>query len=358
MYSLGIYGLDKDHIKFSRPWGIAADAEGRVYVADRGNSRVVRLFNQGKNLEYVGSLGGPGEAPGRFFEPMGVALDHQGVVYVTDGGLGRVTLFDDNGEVIQIWKGFDGPDGIAVVGKGEKWNYRSSQTFAVVIDSLHQRVRKLSLEGELLVETDVSKWGLDEAYLAYVTLDYYNQLIISDKHNNCLHKLDSDLNYLTRFGEFGKGDYQYDQPRGIAIYRRFGQLIVTERLGAQYMWVAVEVPRFEASVVTDSIWRDLRVDFDLTEPALCEMDILDIYGRFVARLSTCRRFLPGAGHLSWNLRVPKRWRQTIPLPILPKEYKAGEILPPGEYTVRARFSATYSSRKHFSKEVETKFILE
>ena len=121
------------------------------------------------------------------------------------------------------------------------------------------------------------------------------------------------------------------------------------------MWVGVDVPSFEAEVVAGSAWRDLSIDFDLTEPAFCEMDVLDSYGRFVARISTSRRFIPGAGHLSWNLRVPKRLRKGVTLPTLPREYQRGEILPPGVYTVKARFRATYSSRKFFTREVETKF---
>lgn len=358
MFSLGIYGLDPDHEKFNRPWGIAADVRGRVYVADRGNSRVVRLFNPGKGLEMVGTLGGPGDDPGCFVEPCGVALDHRGTVYVTDAALGRVTLFDDSGKVIDFWEGFDGPDGIAVAGHGETWSYMPRQTFVIVIDSLHQRVRKLSLDGELIAETNASKWGIDGAYLAYVTLDYHNQLIITDKRNGCLHKLDSNLNYLTSFGESGRGDYQFDEPRGVAIYRRFGQLIIAERLGAQYMWVAVDVQSFSARVISDSIWRDLRVDFELTEPAYCEMDVLDGFGRFIARLAKKRRCPVGKGHLVWGLRVPKSLPDGSSYSILPVEYQPGQMLPDGNYTVKARFRAIYSSREFFSKEVKARFRIE
>jgi len=358
MFSLGIYGLDPDHVKFNRPWGIAADSKGRVYVVDRGNSRVVRLYNPGKGLHFVAFLGGPGDEPGRFIDPRGVAIDSRGVIYVTDAALGRVTLFNDSGEVIDIWSGFDGPDGIAVVGPGERWSYRPGQTFAVVIDSLHQRVRKLSLDGEPLAETTADDWGGNEAFLAYVTLDYHNQLIITDKRNGCLHKLDADLNYLTRFGRPGNGDYEFDEPRGVSIYRRFGQLIVAERSGAQYLWVAVDVPRFEARVVTDSIWRDLNIDFELTEPAFCEMDVLDGLGRLTARLTTKRRFPTGRGHLAWNLRVPKGSPFSRANPSLPLDYKPGEPLPDGEYVIRGRFRATYSSREYFSRDVSTRFKLE
>ncbi|NQT35401.1 hypothetical protein HQ587_09440 [bacterium] len=357
MLSLGIYGLKKDHEKLNQPWGIAADAKGRVYVADRGNSRVVRLYNQGKELQFESVLGGPGDERGRFIDPRGVALDPQGFVYVTDAALGRVTVFDDDGNVSGVWEDFDGPDGIAVVGSGEKWNFRPQQSFAVVIDSLHRRIRKLSLSGELIAETTTSDWGVEDAFLAYVVIDYHNQILVTDKKNGCLHKLDADLNYITRFGESGSGDYQFDEPRGIAIYRRFGQLIVAERQGAQYLWVAVDVPSFSADIVLNSMWSDLKVAFELTEPAFCEMDILDSFGRFITRISTRRYFPAGSSSISWNMRVPKRQSDKSLYTELPPEYKPGQILPDGSYTVKARFRATYSSRKFYSREVEARFRL-
>ncbi|MDP8240648.1 MAG: NHL repeat-containing protein [Candidatus Hatepunaea meridiana] len=358
MFSLDIYGLDPNHVKFNKPWGIAADAKGRVYIADRGNSRIVRLRNTGKKLEYVGVLGELGDAPGMFVEPRGVALDPQGTVYVTDVALNRVTLFNDSSEIIDVWEGFTEPDGIAVVGPGEKWNYKPKQTFVIVIDSLHQRVRKLSLEGDLLNQTSAMDWGVKDAYLNYVVLDYHNQLIISDKNNGCLHKLDADLNYITSFGEAGKGKYQFDEPRGIAIYRRFGQLIISERTGAQYLWVAVDVSRFEAKVIIDSVWRDLSIDFEISEPAYCEIDVLDSYGRFVTRLSIRRRFPVGVGNLKWDLRVPRKIAGISTKSELPPQYKPGQRLPDGRYTLRGRFRATYSSREFFSKEVTTEFVIE
>jgi len=358
MFSLGVYGLDKGHYRFKQPWGIAANARGDVYVADRGNAKVVRLFNSGAELKFVSLLGAPADQPGGLLEPRGVALDSRGNVYVTDSGLDRVMVFDARGQVTGMWEGFDGPDGIAVVDPGEKWSYYQQDGFAVVIDSLHQRVRKLSLAGEPMAEARASDWGVSEAFLGCVTLDYYNQILITDRNHGCIHKLDRNLNYLTSFGEPGSGDYQFDQPRGIAIYRRFGQLLVAEREGAQYMWVAVEVQRFSAKVVADSIWRDLHVDFQLTEPAYCDLDVMDNFGRLLARLSPGRRFGADAGHFAWGLTIPDKLPGDQSYPALPANYRPGQPLPTGDYVIRGRFRATYSSREHYNREVEAKFHLD
>jgi len=393
MFSLGIYGLDEDHEKMNRPWGIAADANGFVYVVDRGNARVLHLFNPGKGLEFRSVIGGPGDGEGQFIDPCGITLDNNRHIYVTDVALGRVTVFDASGEVLDTWNGLIEPDGIAAIGPDERWTFYRNDAFVIVVDSLHQRLRKYSMEGELLAEfsiekhipklRDSTKQGnpsrhsresgndkegfsylhgdrtekLKNIYFGYAVIDYHSQILVTDRNNGCLHKFDRNLQYLTSFGKSGRKEYQFDEPRGIALHRRFGQLFVAEREGAQYFWVAVDVPRFEAKVRVDSIWRDLDVDFTLTEPALCELDVLDNYGRFLTRIASRRRFPAGKNHLSWSMVIPRALPNDKSFPELPPQYQRGKRLPIGRYKLNGRFRAVYSSRKHFEREVEARFDL-
>ncbi len=357
MYKLGIYGLDKSHEKLNRPWGIAANEIGVVYVADMGNSRVVELFNPGNGLIFKKQIGGPGDAPGSFIEPRGVAIGADGRLYVTDSALDRITVFDSSGGVLTTWDGFKQPDGIAVVGPREKTGYHRSDAFVVVVDSMHSRVSKYKLTGELISQVSSSSFSSGQTYLAYVVVDYHNNILLTDKKNCQIHKLDRNLNYITSFGRRGKKDYEFDEPRGIAIYRYFGQTFVAEREGAQYLWVAVDVPEFEAEVFIENEFRDLRVHFYLTEPAIMELDILDSYGRFIARIVSGRRYNQGEGHLSWGLIIPEKMPGVESKPVLPPGCEIGKQIPDGEYIIKAKFRATYSSRKSFVKEVETRFKL-
>ncbi len=356
MFALGIYGLEPGQPPLDRPWGIAADRTGRVYVADRGHSRIVRLFNSGKDLHYVESLGGVGDDPGQFLDPRGVALIPDGRLFVTDAGIGRVTVFDDSGAVLDTWDGFVNPDAIAAVGPGELDNYYPGDAFVVVVDSLNRRVRKLDLAGHLIKEVIATDWGaLVTPNLAYCAIDYHNQILITDRSNGCIHKLDRNLNYLTQFGESGSGQYQFDEPRGIALNRHYGQIFVAEREGAQYLWVGVEVTKFVTEVVGDSDSKDLHVDFRLTEPALVDLDLYDNIGRFLGRLVQGRGYGTGENRISWGLTLPQKMPDGTPLPDLPPEYQAGGRLPKGKYQVRATFRAVYSSREVFSREKQGGF---
>ena len=65
----------------SIPQGIAADAQGNVYVADTGNHRVVKLSAAGKLLLEIGYYG---TEAGKFNTPAGLAVDSSENLYVAD----------------------------------------------------------------------------------------------------------------------------------------------------------------------------------------------------------------------------------------------------------------------------------
>jgi hypothetical protein len=56
-------------------------------------------------------------------------------------------------------------------------------------------------------------------------------------------KFDHNLKLLDIFGSEGDEDNQFIEPRGIAIYKRFGQVFVAEKKGAQYFWVGTNLKK-------------------------------------------------------------------------------------------------------------------
>jgi len=77
---LGIWG----------PRGIAVDAQGRVFVADTGNKRILVYDADGN---YILQIGSEGVSTGQFEEPVGLSFDTQGYLYVADTWNQRVQVF-------------------------------------------------------------------------------------------------------------------------------------------------------------------------------------------------------------------------------------------------------------------------
>ncbi|HMO46504.1 MAG TPA: VWA domain-containing protein [Rubrivivax sp.] len=79
---------------WSQPSGIAADANGNVFVADTFNHRILK-FPAGMGAAQV--IGGQGTANGRFRSPRGLAFDATGNLFVADSGNQRVQVLEANG---------------------------------------------------------------------------------------------------------------------------------------------------------------------------------------------------------------------------------------------------------------------
>ncbi|MBI1865854.1 MAG: hypothetical protein HYR98_09050, partial [Nitrospirae bacterium] len=81
--------------KLSKPYGVAADVEGRVYVADTGWGRVLKFDPVANKLDVLGD-----EGKGALRKPVGVALDKNGNLYVADTDQDRIVVFGPDGKFL------------------------------------------------------------------------------------------------------------------------------------------------------------------------------------------------------------------------------------------------------------------
>ena len=84
---------------FRQVTDMAWDAAGNTYISDGYiNSRVAKVDKDGNWLK---SWGEPGDGPGQFNTPHSIAVDAQGRVYVADRGNRRIQVFDGEGKFLR-----------------------------------------------------------------------------------------------------------------------------------------------------------------------------------------------------------------------------------------------------------------
>jgi DNA-binding beta-propeller fold protein YncE len=336
LYNIGLRDLrrfgstGKGEKQFSAPTGAAVDSDGDVAIADTGNNRVALLKHDGLRMTWVRAEGQKGLRPGEFLGPMGVAYDSKDNLYIADTGNDRVQVRDFRGnyKVLRI-PGLVHPSALAVIDSGASWTFFRQGDYAdrlAVIDRGGKRLQTFSLEGKWLASIESDQLPDPWSQLWGCAFDYYGNVVATDFGSSCLRKFDKDLHYMVSFGSPGTDDYQFTQPRGIAIQNQFGQVLVSEKNSVQYFWVGADAVNLKAEPEAGKI----RFPFFLTERAYVTAEITSPGGTVVKSLSENQDLDEGAQELDW---IPD------------------STVRPESYQLRMRIMATYSSRDREAKEI-------
>jgi DNA-binding beta-propeller fold protein YncE len=144
IWGVGAAGSNLGEIQ--SPLGLAVDAAGNSYAADRGNHRVQKFLPDGQ-ADSIWSGDSEGQHP--FIEPSGIAVNLKDQsVWILDSGNGWIYRLDSDGRVDAkidgVNLGFYSPRGLAISETGDIF----------VADTGSARILHLNPEGKI-----ISQWG-------------------------------------------------------------------------------------------------------------------------------------------------------------------------------------------------------
>lgn len=109
----GVAGRGTD--TFRKPSAILAAPNGDLFVADGhdedGNNRIVKLSSTGV---FIKAWGETGREYGQFRDPHALAMDSQGRLFVADRANSRIQIFDQEGLHLATWTQFGRPSGLFI----------------------------------------------------------------------------------------------------------------------------------------------------------------------------------------------------------------------------------------------------
>ena len=114
LMTLGRPGITgQDQYIFNRPSSVIVAENGDIFVAD-GEGPNNRIVKYAANGDYLLEWGTSGSGSGEFSTPHDLAMDSQGRLFVGDRGNSRIQIFEQDGTFVDAWSNFGRPSGIYI----------------------------------------------------------------------------------------------------------------------------------------------------------------------------------------------------------------------------------------------------
>ncbi len=253
--------------QFNEPIAVATDRQGNVFVADRNNHRIRRIWPDG----HVTTLAGSGEAgfvegpahQARFNQPYGVALDDAEVtLYVADylnHAIRQINLLTDE---VSTLAG-NGKAGFTD-GTGEKaafnqpYNLRSDGHGGLIVpDQNNHAIRRVGMDGTVVTLAGSGKAGLADGKGRSAAFNNPTGVaplpngatVVADRNNTRLRLVAPDGAVTTLAGSeagFADGslaDARFNQPLDVIFDGGRSRLLVSEDKGHRLRVLPKDAPR-------------------------------------------------------------------------------------------------------------------
>lgn len=198
------------------PQGVALDTVGNVYIADTGNQCIRKLGTNGVITRIAGNgaagySGDNGPATSAMLNrPYGVAVDAAGNLFIADRSNGRVRKVNTNGIISTVASGLGTPTGVAVDAAGNVFIVLSGGHCINKVDTNGVMTTVAGIWGTAGYTGDGGSATNANLYFPFsVAVDNVGNLFIADSDNYVIRKVDTN-GIITTIAGNGTSSYTVD----------------------------------------------------------------------------------------------------------------------------------------------------
>ena len=208
-----------------QPSDIAIGPQGRIFLVDGVNNRIVVTDADGKPQFTFGS---GGDGAGEFLHPMGIDVSKQGRVFIADTGNHRIQVFNPQGGFLYMFP--------VKTSAGEKPAApvdvlaldRNNKSYLYIADKDNHKIKVHQQTGAFVFEW--GGFGEERGRFRYpgiLAANQYHQIFVVDVLNTRVQEFDPDGHFITEIGTWGVSPGQLFRPKGVAIDKA-GRVFITD----------------------------------------------------------------------------------------------------------------------------------
>ena len=193
-----------------RPYTVAVDREGRVYLTDTGLQAVHIYDFAKKNYDQIFWIE---RERSRLMSPVGVAVDDQRNVYVSDSQLNRIFVYRP--KKFRLTRVIGEPGEFSRLG-GLTFNRKNKRIYAV--DAGGHREVAFDQEGQQVLS--FGRRGGDDGefnFPSHIASDREGFLYVTDSMNFRVQIFDQDGVFIHKFGKLGRVLGTFSKPKGVSV---------------------------------------------------------------------------------------------------------------------------------------------
>ncbi|MDH3972779.1 MAG: 6-bladed beta-propeller [Deltaproteobacteria bacterium] len=218
-----LFGEDKGVRVFSKPWGIASNGEGKVYITDAPLMALIIFDMADREVKVIEEVE----------HPYGIAVDKEGLLYISSRKYHAVMVFDGDGKALRSFGENElvGPAGVGI---------NKELGLLYCVDTLAHDVKVFTLNGDFLYT--IGKRGNVEGTFNFPTdvdVGSAGQVVVADSLNARIQIFDKEGRFVRAFGERGKGISGFQMIKGIAVDSE-DHIYVTDALASHFKIFSME----------------------------------------------------------------------------------------------------------------------